>query len=125
MNTGQRLTLGVAFIGSACAVGVPYWHIPYAQLSLPDAVWGPPLVLVAGMAALARVLSASRFWQTISIVGASVPAAVLARVLYDTASDPSSHNLWPFELLLAAGPGLGVAAVGALAGGLLSSARGR
>jgi hypothetical protein len=52
-------------------------------------------------------------------MGASVPAAVMARVIYDGASDPTSHNLWPFEIILASGPGLVAGLAGALAGGLL------
>ena len=120
MATKSRTVLAVAFAGSFLAVGVPYWQIPYAQVSLPGAVWGVGLVLVAGLAALPRILCATRLWPTTLIVGASVPAAVLARVVYDTASDPTSHNLWPFEIILAAGPGLAAAFIGAFAGGLFA-----
>ena len=112
--------LGWAFAGSLLAVGLPYWQIPYAQVSLPNAVWGLPLVVVACLAALPGIVSATRFWLTTLVVGASVPAAVLVRVIYDTWSDPTSHNLWPFEIILAAGPGLLAALVGALAGKLWS-----
>ena len=66
-------------------------------------------------------MSSSGFWLTTVIVGASVPAAVFARVIYDTSSDPTSHNLWPFEIILAAGPGLIAALAGAFAGKLLAS----
>ena len=120
MATKSGTVLALAFAGSFLAVGFRYWQIPYAQVSLPDAVWGVALVLVAGLAALPRILYATRLWRTTLIVGASVPAAVLARVVYDTASDPTSHNLWPFEIILAAGPGLAAAFIGAFAGGLFA-----
>jgi hypothetical protein len=120
MATKSGTVLALAFAGSFLAVGFRYWQIPYAQVSLPDAVWGVALVLVAGLAALPRILYATRLWRTTLIVGASVPAAVLARVVYDTASDPTSHNLWPFEIILAAGPGLAAAFIGAFAGGVLA-----
>src|SRR5688500_11230611 len=32
----------------------------------------------------------------------SVPVAVLARVVVDAAKDPTSHNLWPLEFIIAA-----------------------
>ena len=124
MATKSRTVLAMAFAGSFLAVGVPYWQIPYAQVSLPGAVWGVGLVLVAGLAALPRILSSTRLWPTTLIVGASVPAAVLTRVVYDTASDPTSHNLWPFEIILAAGPGLAAAFIGAFAAGLFARSSG-
>jgi hypothetical protein len=120
MTTKSSAILAASFAGSFLAVGLPYWQIPYAQVSLPNAVWGLPLVVVAGFAALRHLLSTARVWLTTLIVGASVPAAVLARVIHDTSSDPTSHNLWPFEIILATGPGLVAALVGALAGKLLA-----
>jgi hypothetical protein len=120
MTLSSRVVLPLAFLGSFLVVGAPYWQIPYAQVSLPNAVWGLSLVVVAALAALPRVLSSTRLWPTAFIVGASVPASVLARVIYDTSSDPTSHNLWPFEIILAAGPGLLAGTLGALVGGLLA-----
>ncbi|HSF07215.1 MAG TPA: hypothetical protein VLG10_15635 [Methylomirabilota bacterium] len=50
-------------------------------------------------------------------VGAAVPAAVMAfvvlRIIIDTAIDPTSHNLWPFEILIYGS--LSLAAMGVLA----------
>lgn len=43
----------------------------------------------------------SRFMLCVLAVGAMILAAVMARVVVDTATDPTSHNLWPFELVLA------------------------
>ena len=116
--------LALAFLCSFLVVGLPYWQIPYAQVSLPNAVWGWPLMIVTALAALPRVVFGTRFWPSALVVGASVPAAVLARVVYDTSSDPTSHNLWPFEIILAAGPGLLAGVMGALVGGLLAGRSG-
>ena len=38
------------------------------------------------------------------------------RIAVDTAKDPISHNLWPFELIIAAVIGILVSAAGALVG---------
>jgi hypothetical protein len=41
---------------------------------------------------------------------------VLGRVVVETFRDPTSHNLWPFEIIIAAVVGFAVACVGALLG---------
>ena len=124
MATNSRIVLALAFPGSFLVVGVPYWQIPYAQVSLPNSVWGLSLVVVGALAALPTILSGTRFWSSALIVGVSVPAAVLARIIYDTWSDPTSHNLWPFEIILATGPGLLAGIIGAFVGGLLTKRHG-
>jgi len=53
--------------------------------------------------------------------GAGVPLAVLAKVAWDVAGDPTSHNLWPFELVIALGVAAVPAVLGALAGWGLSA----
>jgi hypothetical protein len=56
--------------------------------------------------------------------GTVLALAFEGRVVYDTASDPTSHNLWPFEIILAAGPGLAAAFIGAFAAGLFARSSG-
>jgi hypothetical protein len=56
------------------------------------------------------------------VIGASTPCAVMARVIYDTSADPTSHNLWPFEIVIAIGLGFVASLVGAVVGGFLASA---
>ena len=46
----------------------------------------------------------------------SMPVVVAARVVADTAADPTSHNLWPFEIALAMLVGFPCAIVGAMVG---------
>jgi hypothetical protein len=123
MDRKRTTALGLACFAGFLAVGLDYWRIPYAALSLPNAILGFGLVVVAVAAALARALSATRLWPTTFIVGASVPAAILVRVIHDTARDATSHNLWPLEIVLTAGPGCLAALVGAIVGGLLAPRR--
>jgi hypothetical protein len=123
-KSSSTIVLAFAFFCAFLSVGLPYWQIPYAQVSLPNAVWGWPLLIVIVLAAVPRAACGTRFWSAALVVGASVPAAVLARIVYDTFSDPTSHNLWPFEIILAAGPGLLAGVMGALVGGLLASRSG-
>ena len=99
------------------AVGVPYWRMPYSQASLPNSLDGWSLVVILVLAAVLRFKAAFR--QAFVAVGLAVPVTVLARVVAETARDPTFHNLWPFEIIIAAGVGFSVALAGALLGGLL------
>ena len=39
-------------------------------------------------------------WRIAAMVPAFVMAFVVGRIIVDTARDPTSHNLWPFEILI-------------------------
>ena len=119
MKGSDRLALVAAFVFSFFAVGVPYWRIPYSQASLPSSLYGAGLVVLLIVAAGCRVFGRTGFWPTLLVVGSSVPCMILARVAYETNADPTSHNLWPFEVVIAAFVGCSVSFVGSLLGGIL------
>lgn len=110
--------LAAAFLVGFFAVGSGHWPIPYSKVSLPDSLYGIGLIVVGGAAALTRALSDNRFWRTVLVTSAAVPGAVFARVIFDTWRDPTSHNLWPFEILIALVVGLAVTVLGTLLGSL-------
>lgn len=119
--------LVVAFVLSFFAVGVPYWQIPYAKVSLPNTLYDIGLLVVGVLAAAARALGKARFLAVTLAVGAAVPAPILARIAVDTVKDPTSHNLWPFEFIIAAGLGVICSSAGTFVGSvplLLSRHRG-
>jgi hypothetical protein len=45
---------------------------------------------------------AARLAQVFLVTLAAFPAAVAVRVAVEVAQDPTDHNLWPFELIIAA-----------------------
>ena len=108
--------LAAAFLIGFFAVGLGYWPIPYSKVSLPDSVYGLGLIVVGGAAALTGAFSDNRFWRTVLVTGAAVPGAVFARVVFDGFRDPTSHNLWPLEILIALVVGLTVTVLGSLLG---------
>ena len=118
MRTQDLRLLALAFGSGFLVVGLPYWQMTYGQINLPDAIWGPGLVVLAALAALVRILGRPGLWMTTLVVGAAVPAAVMARVVFDVARDPASHNLWPFEIVLVLGPGFLPSLVGSAVGGV-------
>ena len=91
-----------AFVISFFFVGVPYWQIPYAKVSLPSTLYDMGLLVVGVLAAAARAFGKARLLAVILAGGAAVPAPILVRIAVDTAKDPTSHNLWPFEFIIAA-----------------------
>lgn len=105
------------FLAALLAVGVPYWQIPYNKLNLPNAIVGIGLLVVIAAAALARGYSGRSFFRVVAVMGSAVPAVVLLRVLVDALRDPTSHNLWPVELVIATFVG----GMAALAGTLLGN----
>ncbi|MGN6152916.1 MAG: hypothetical protein ACTHOH_13050 [Lysobacteraceae bacterium] len=119
MDRRKLVSLGIAFAAAALVVGVPYWSIPLQQLALPRVIWNARLVACAAFAAVACVVGPVRAWIAGLVVAMAVPVAVLVRVAIDTAADPTAHNLWPFEVALALGPGLLAGTAGAVAGALL------
>ncbi len=102
------------------AVGVPYWLIPYNKVNLPDAVLGAGLFVVVAAAVLARAYSGKPFWRVVGVIGSVVPAVVMVRVAVDVSRDSTSHNLWPFEVVIAVFVGGAAALAGSLIGSLMS-----
>jgi len=115
--------LKIAFVAVFLAVGIPYWLVPYNK-ALPAPVIAIGLAaLVIGGAVLA--FRGTRFAPSFLVPGLAVPAAAMARVVVEVMHDKTSHNLWPFEIVIATGIGIPVALAGALLGRLLARALGR
>lgn len=106
-----RTLLAIAAGFAVCAATL--WPIPYREVSLPGNP-SPMLWLVLGSCAgmLAGYLLPSG-WRApwLSVAGGFV-LAVLARIGFETARDPTSHNLWPFEVIIAGGFGLAAGLAG-------------
>lgn len=106
-----RLILIVVVATLVC--GIPYWPVAYREVSLPG---NPPTstFLIGGALAgllAARLLRPARLAPILAVTGGFV-IAVLGRVTVETARDPTSHNLWPFEVVIIGGIGLIAASLG-------------
>ncbi len=119
MTRSSPAWLLIAFLIAFIGVGFRYWQLPYAQASLPDSLYGPGLVAIAVVALMARAFGLARFWKVWLLIAAAVPAAVLVRIVVETAADAATHNLWPLEIAIAAALGLGCSLAGSLLGSLL------
>jgi hypothetical protein len=122
MTSRPLVVLAAAFAASFFAVGWPYWHVIYAQVSLPGTLVGPGLFVV--LAACAAAVAMRVHWLPVfALIGAAPAASVLARIVYDTTLDPTTHNLWPFEVVLAGMLGYAVALAGVVLGLVIAKAR--
>lgn len=116
MRKSNSIWLFLAFVSCVLVVGVPYWLPDYHAINLPDSLMGPGLIVVGLAACVLYTSRATRWWKGTMTVAASVPAVVFIRVLVDCSKDPTAHNLWPLEMIIALGVGLSSALVGGIVG---------
>jgi hypothetical protein len=97
--------------------------------SVADSLLGVGFMLAAlglGVGGIALPVWAVRRWRGGWRLAAALPLAaialVAARIVVDTARDPTSHNLWPFEILMAGGASVAFLGLLALARRFLARA---
>ncbi len=94
----KRLVAG--FVVALLAVGAYWWPPSYSEIQVIPSWWVFALISVA-----AAMIFASRDLRQSMMIGAGVAvgamAAIIIRVIVDVVADPTSHNLWPFELVIA------------------------
>jgi hypothetical protein len=125
MKFSDTLWLSMAFVLSALSTGLPFWFIPYREVALPTTLIAPALVLPAVCALLLVAYRKALWLRTVLITGASLPVAVLLRIVVEATMDPTSHNLWPFELIIASMLGMVTAGAGGLLGWVVGRIRSR
>lgn len=106
------------------AAGVPWWLAPYNRFAFSHPVALLGSLAFVGISAGFAGWSPLGLGRTVLAAGGAVPAAVMVRVLVDTTRDPTSHNLWPFEVVFAGLFGLAVAFGAGLLGRLFRSVLG-
>ena len=102
MSERSTLWLAAGFAAGLLLTGVPYWRLPYNANIFADTAL---LIGFAGLGVVTAVLAASgvaRLGKVFWAMLAAFPTAVMIRVVVDTMQDPTDHNLWPFEIVIAA-----------------------
>ena len=105
--------IGVALGTLVC--GLPY--LIYGATAPPIAITSVALAVAAVGLALLRP---GARWQTGSGVGIGFVVVIVVQIIVDYSRDPTSHNLAPFEILIALVLGLPPAILGVLLGRLLT-----
>lgn len=123
MRSNDKSRLALSLIAGFFSAGAPFWLVPYAKANLPNSLLHPGLFVVAALALWLRAWGIASFWRATLSMAASVGAAVAARAAVGIARDPTSHNLWPLEVIIALLVGLVCAAAGAALGISISAWR--
>jgi hypothetical protein len=111
--------LAIVFVVALVSTGLPLWLVPYNRIELPSFWLLPGLLVIVPLAAGTRFLALAKTWATVGALTGAMIAANMLRVSWDAAADPTSHNLWPLELIMTAFAGVTFSLVGCLAGWLL------
>jgi len=108
----MNLRLIGSVLARLLACGIPLWPVPYEKVSLPENPAGSTWFLLGAVAGLLAgyLLKQKKRVPVLAVAGGFV-LAVLGRVAVETSRDPTSHNLWPFEVAIAGVIGLGAAVV--------------
>lgn len=120
MQRIRPLWVALAALASFLAIGIPYWRIPYHDLTLPNALLTPWLLLAMALALLPCITRAAPVWLAVPLVPLAIIAVVIVRIAMDTAHDSTSHNLWPFEVVVALGVSVASALPVAIVGGVIA-----
>lgn len=116
--------LSAAFLVGMLSVGIPFWLMPYNKLNVPDALYGAGLIVVFILALSLRAFGLATFSRTLHVLAASVPAAVMVRIVVEGVMDPTKHNLWPLVIIISTMVGYVAVAPGVILGQLIYRWRG-
>ncbi len=108
------------FAAGFLMIGVPYWLTPYGKDDHPNPLLGAGLLVVIAAAALTRFYFGKPTLHVAAVMGSTFPVAVKVRVAVEVSLDPTSHNLWPFEVVITSFVGGAAALAGTLLGALAS-----
>ncbi len=98
--TLSRKRLVTTFIISMLAVGAYWWPPSYSEIQIIPSWWVFAIIAVL----VAAMFAVGDLKHSMMIGGATAGgaiAAIVIRIVIDVVGDPTSHNLWPFELALA------------------------
>jgi hypothetical protein len=108
--------LALGFVAALLLIGVPFWNVPYAQANLPDSLIGPGLFVLAAVAVLLALAGIGRLRVLLATMALCPAVAVALRVVAEGVADPTSHNLWPIEIVIALVLGAGAVLPALVAG---------
>lgn len=123
----RRVTGGLGCVAvvtaATLAVAVPYWAADPSAVSDDGLAGSALLVAAVAFAGACAIRAAGWLGAWLAALLMCVPAviAVLGRVVLDTAADPTSHNLWPFEVAVAVVMSVVPALAGAVVGWAIAS----
>ena len=92
----------LAFAAVTLAAGIPYWRLPYDEINRGHFAILPGALLLGFLTLILVVAEVARVKPIAVTMLLCVPTIGVVSIIKDTATDPTSHNLWPFEVAIAA-----------------------
>ena len=113
--------LGLLWVVLACAVvvlaaGIPYWRLSYNEINHGHFAVLPGALLLGFLTLILVVVEVASTKSVVVIMGLAVPIIDIVSIVKDTAADPTSHNLWPLEFVIAVLSGAAVVVPAVLVG---------
>lgn len=91
---GKMKTL--VFLIIVFIIGIPMWFISYSQYSKNTFI---PVAICGLCAAILAYKTVHNKWKIMLFVIAAQQVAFFIKVIIDCISDPTNHNLLPFEII--------------------------
>ena len=113
----KKVMIG-AFLLCFFIAGIPFWLIPYSNVTVPNSFFGIGIIAVFSIAAVLAFRFGFR--KGLVVPGLVFPAVLMIRVVVEGVMEPSRHNLWPLALIIVVILGFVVAGAGATLGWLTS-----
>ncbi len=97
----NKIVLLIILVG-IMAGGLSYWFNPYNEMSL----LGISIYKLMGSSAflsslILTLILNEKPWRIALIITAGVIIGVMCRIIFDIIIDSSTHNLFPFEIIIA------------------------
>ena len=97
----NKIVILIIFVG-IMAGGLSYWFNPYNELSL----LGISIYKLMGAGAFLGSLSLTLIlnekpWKIALLITTGIIIGIMCRIIFDGINDSSTHNLFPFEIIIA------------------------
>ena len=118
LSTRRIVVLALGFV----TAGALLWPIAYDDVELLSRSFLLPWAFAGSVVGLAgQSFLREQVVKTAVIVALGYACATFGRVVVEGVADPTSHNLWPFEVAIALSVGFAAGLLGGLLGAGLSS----
>jgi len=91
----------LAFVAATLAIGVAYWSIPYDQFDASHVEVLPGAILLSLLTMMLIGKGDPKARTAFLVMSMVAPTVDLIAIVHDTSIDPTTHNLAPFELIIA------------------------
>jgi len=91
----------LAFVAATLVIGVPYWAIPYDKFDLGHVEVLPGAILLSLLTMMLIGKGNAKARTAFLVMSMVAPTVDLIAIVHDTSTDPTTHNLAPFELIIA------------------------